>query len=123
MKKSPAEIKQERLDRQAARRKKQEEKAAKKKEKIDKAEQEYQEARLKTTAGEKAKSTGDAATEEQDEEVHEDHGIKEPDKEPAKVKREIQPDPDFDPDDTPLLERETSGLAHLRRRRPFHVRP
>ena len=119
MKKTPAEIKQERLDRQAARRKKQEEKAQKKKEKIEEAEQKHQEERLKAEAEEKAKADGNPGAEGQAEAVQDDHGIKEPDKEPAKVKRLADAEPDSNPglDDLPVLEKETSGLAHLRRRR------
>lgn len=119
MKKSPAEIKQERLDRQAARRKKQEDKAAKKKEKVEKAEQEHQEGRLKAEAAEKAISNGDDVEEGSEVEVHDDHRIQEPDTEPAKVKREAHTHGDMD--EEPILERETSGLAHLRRRRLIDV--
>ena len=121
MKKTPAEIKQERLDRQAARRKKQEEIAQRNKEKTEEAEKKHQEERLKAEAEEKAKANGDPGAEGQADEVQDDHGIKEPEKEPAKVRREADaiPDPYPDLDAEPVLERETSGLAHLRRRRPL----
>ena len=50
-------------------------------------------------------------------EPEDDHGIKEPEKEPIKVKRdaELEPEPDLE-DELPLLEKESSGLKHLRRR-------
>lgn len=51
-----------------------------------------------------------------DEKLEDDHGIKEPDREPHR-KRVAGADADDDPDDRPLLERETSGLKHLRRHR------
>ncbi|KAL6720168.1 mannosyltransferase [Lecanora helva] len=112
VKKTPAEIKQERLDRQAARRKKQEEKAQKKKEKLEKAEQQHQEERVKFEAEQKAKAEG-----QEEAEVQDDHGIKEPDKEPGKIKREADANSALDAHDEPVLEEETSGLAHLRRQR------
>lgn len=110
VKKTPAEIKQERLNRQAARRRKQEEKAQKKKEKIEKAEQNHQEARIK--AEEKAKADGNEGLEAQ---IQDDLGIKEPEKEPHK-KRNAEPEPRADHGEESLPERETSGLKHLRRR-------
>lgn len=50
---------------------------------------------------------------------HDDQGIKEPEKEPIKVKRDAGPKyrPDLDSYQGPVLEKETSGLKHLRRRR------
>lgn len=117
VKKTPNEIKQERLDRQQARRKKQEEKAQRKKAKED-----------KEKAGQDAKDKGNAVLNERKEEETEkdlsaDHGIKELEKEPIKVKRnaEPDPDPDLEPDLEPGLMKETSGLAHLRRRQMGHT--
>ena len=106
LKKSPSEIKQERLDRQDARRKKQEEKAQKKKEKLAQQEEGHPKARLKVETDDKAQ-----ADKEGEPVLQDDHGIKEPEKEPAKVRRNIH-----DEIDEPALEMETSGLAHLRRR-------
>ncbi len=101
------------MSRQQARRKKQEEKAQRKKAKEEKAKAEQE-----------AKEKGEAVTEEgKKDEKEEDHsadqGIKEPEKEPIKIKRNAEPDPDPDPapDAEPALMKETSGLAHLRRRR------
>ena len=88
---------------------------------MEKAEQEHQEARKKAEKEEKAKAKtdGDAVKEGPEEPKHDDdHGIKEPEKEPTKkVKRVAEPEPGSDDNDVPLLDRETSGLAHLRRRR------
>ena len=114
VKKTPAEIKQERLDRQAARRKKIEEKAQQKKEKMEKAEQEHQEARIKAEAEAQAEGGGDVKT-GPEEQVVDDHGIKEPAKEPHRIKRRAVHL--LDEDGLSVLERETSGLQHLRRRR------
>ena len=47
-----------------------------------------------------------------------DQGIKEPEKEPiVKVKRGANAEPDIEEEEGLVLERETSGLKHLRRRR------
>lgn len=117
VKKTPNEIKQERLDRQQARRKKQEEKAQRKKVKED-----------KEKAEQDAKGNGNAVLNERKEKENgkghsADHGIEELEKEPIKVKRnaEADPDPDFEPDLEPGLMKETSGLAHLRRRQTGHI--
>lgn len=95
-----------------------------KKQKSDEAEQRHQEERLKVEVDKTAETNADDTKEGPAEEVKDDHGIKEPDKEPAKVKREAAPDPYphivTHLDDEPVLERETSGLAHLRRRRPIN---
>ena len=45
-----------------------------------------------------------------------DHGIKEPEKEPTKAKRNVGPELETEMDDVVVLERESSGLRHLRRR-------
>ena len=46
-----------------------------------------------------------------------DQGIKEPEKEPiVKVKRGADAEPGMEEQEGPLLERETNGLRHLRRR-------
>ncbi|CAD6581507.1 MAG: hypothetical protein ASARMPREDX12_001936 [Alectoria sarmentosa] len=115
IKKTPDEIKQERLSRQQARRKKQEEKAQRKKakEEKEKAEQE---------AKEKGEAVPDEGMKDEKEEVHSvDHGIKEPEKEPIKMKRNAEPDPDPQPDPEPELMKESSGLAHLRHRQMVHI--
>lgn len=61
-----------------------------------------------------AKADGDAVK-EGPELIHDDQGIKEPEKEPVKVKREAYLG--LHERGHPVLERETSGLKHLRRRR------
>lgn len=92
---------------------------------MEKAEQEHQEARIKAEAAEAEKSNpdSDAVKEGPEEQIHDDHGIKEPEKEPHKLKRdpEADTDPDPDLDNEPVLEIESSGLAHLRRRRLVDV--
>jgi len=110
VKKTPAEIKQERLGRQAARRKKIKEKdqREKKKEEKGKATQKGDEKAEENREGDKTKQGPE-------EKVHDDQGIKELDKEPVKAKRSAKLEPDPDPE--PALEKETSGLKHLRRRR------
>ena len=129
VKKSPAEIKQERLDRQAARRKKIEEKAQRKKEKEEKEKAE-QEAKAKAESNQ-SQSDNDQSDNQSDNPDdkketepgtpgHEDHpdgdqGIKEPPKEPVRLKRR-NAEPEYDEDGIRVLERETSGLKHLRRR-------
>ena len=46
-----------------------------------------------------------------------DQGIKEPEKEPiVKKKRDAHAEPEMENGEAPVLERETSGLKHLRRR-------
>lgn len=83
---------------------------------MEKAEQEHQEARLKAEA--EAKANGNAVIEGPQEQIHDDQGIKEPAKEPHKKRNaQPEPEPEADLDESPLLERETSGLKHLRRRR------
>ena len=125
VKKTPAEIKQERLDRQAARRKKQEEKAARIKAAEDrkKAEENRKKAEEEEEAKTKEETIVTSAAEVQNATLPDDQ-IKEPPKEPIKLKRDSQPeqepepyweDPDFGLG--PELEDESSGLAHLRRPR------
>lgn len=115
IKKTPDEIKKERMDRQAARRKKQEEKAQKKKDKNEAA-------RMAEWDKEKARKAKAGTTHDLDEDsTTSDQGIPEPEREPGIAKRaaESEPEagPEAGPDALPELEAETSGLAHLRRRR------
>ena len=113
------------MDRQEARRKKQQEKEEKKKakEEKEKAEQEAKERRGKGTA--EANEEHAEGGEKEDKakpiigpEPDDDLGIKEPEKEPIKAKRnaELQQKLYLE-DEIPALERESSGLKHLRRRR------
>ena len=115
VKKTPDEIKQERLSRQQARRKKQEEKAQR-----QKAKEEKEKADLEAKG--KSEAVPDEGKKDEKEEPHfADQGVKEPEKEPAKTKRngDSNPDPDFDPEPEPEPElmQESSGLAHLRHRK------
>ncbi|KAK4690219.1 hypothetical protein P7C71_g6515, partial [Lecanoromycetidae sp. Uapishka_2] len=116
VKKTPAEIKQERLDRQAARRKKIEDKAQRKKEKEEKEKAEHEAAEKAAQEGpenaEEQKKGGGEVVKGGPEEAVDDQGIKEPEKEPIKTKRYAK----AKPDSTFELDEETSGLKHLRRR-------
>lgn len=85
----------------------------KEKEEKEKAEQEAKEKNLPLPVPE-VNGEGDKKVE-----VDEagDQGIKEPEKEPVvKVKRGADAEPNTEEEEGPLLERETSGLRHLRRR-------
>ncbi|KAL2041664.1 hypothetical protein N7G274_005448 [Stereocaulon virgatum] len=124
VKKTPAEIKQERLDRQEARRKKQQEKEEKKKAKEEKEKAE-QEAKEREGTGTAEATENHAGGEKEDKarpiigpEADDDLGVKEPEKEPFKAKRNAEPQQKFYlEDELPTLGRESSGLKHLRRRR------
>ncbi len=116
VKKTPAQIKQERLDRQAARRKKIEEKAQRKNQKEEK-EKADQEAKAKESQENAGAKDGQKKKGPEDD-VNGDQGIKEPEKEPIKIKRSAEPDLD----ENPVLEKEPSGFKHLRRRRLEYIK-
>ena len=85
----------------------------KEKEEKEKAEQEAKEKALPLPVSE-VNVEGDKKVEEG---AGGDQGIKEPEKEPVvKVKRDAIADPDIEEEEGLVLERETSGLRHLRRR-------
>ena len=85
----------------------------KEKEEKEKAEQEAKEKGLPLPLPE-GNGEGDKKIEE---DLGGDQGIKEPEKEPiVKLKRGADAEPEMNEEERPLLERETSGLRHLRRR-------
>ena len=85
----------------------------KEKEEKEKAEQEAKEKGLPLQLPD-GNEEGDKKVEE---DLGGDQGIKEPEKEPiVKVKRGADTEPEMEKEEGPLLERETSGLKHLRRR-------
>ena len=85
----------------------------KEKEEKEKAEQEAKEKGLPSPPPE-AHKEGDKKAEEAE---GGDQGIKEPEKEPiVKKKRDAHAEPEMENGEAPVLERETSGLKHLRRR-------
>ena len=95
------------------RKKEKEEKEKAEQEAKEKAEQEAKEKALPAPLLEEDKE-GDKKVEEDE---GGDHGIKEPEKEPiVKVKRNADAEPAMEEEEGLLLERETSGLRHLRRR-------
>ena len=85
----------------------------KEKEEKEKAEQEAKAKELSSSSPEVNKEDDKKA--EEDEGA--DQGIKEPEKEPiVKVKRNAAAEPEMEDEEGLVLERETSGLRHLRRR-------
>ena len=85
----------------------------KEKEEKAKAEQEAREKGLPLASPE-VSGEGDKKV---DEDAGGDQGIKEPEKEPVvKMKRNADPEPEIEEEEGLVLERETSGLKHLRRR-------
>ena len=84
----------------------------KEKEEKEKAEQEAKEKEFSSSSPE-VDGEGDKKVEDEGG----DQGIKEPEKEPVvKVKRGADAGPEMENEEGPVLERETSGLRHLRRR-------
>ena len=95
------------------RKKEKEEKAKAEQEAKEKAEQEAKEKALPAPLPEDDKE-GDKKVGDDE---GGDQGIKEPEKEPVvKVKRNADAEPEMEDEEGLVLERETSGLRHLRRR-------